>query len=138
MWAMFGVQLFKGKLYRCYDAANMVWYGVPFFPGGSMYTAAPVMSGAESVPTIVECVAAGGGGMGQWEDRAYSFNNYPVAFLTCFSMATTEGWLDVMAAHADATSEILPYSLPAAISKSLSRPSRRGVSPGRCIERSAK
>ena len=104
MWAMFGVQLFKGKLYRCYDAANMVWYGTPSFPGGSLYTAAPTMSGVESVPTMVECVAAGGGGVGQWEDRSYSFNNYPVALLTCFSMATTEGWLDVMAAHVDATS----------------------------------
>lgn len=104
MWAMFGVQLFKGKLYRCYDAANQVWYGSGTFPSGSLYRETPVMSGDLAVPTMIECVGAGGGGVGSWVDKPYSFNNYQAALLTCFAMATTEGWMDVLAAAVDATS----------------------------------
>uniref|UniRef100_A0A7S1E5W3 Ion transport domain-containing protein n=1 Tax=Hemiselmis andersenii TaxID=464988 RepID=A0A7S1E5W3_HEMAN len=104
MWAMFGVQMFKGQLYRCYDYSAMVWYGASWFPGGSLYTATPTMSGEQAVPTIVECVNAGNsGGVGAWTDKPYSFNNYLTGLLTVFEMATTEGWMDVMAAVVDAT-----------------------------------
>mmetsp|Transcript_8880 Transcript_8880/g.23167 ORF Transcript_8880/g.23167 Transcript_8880/m.23167 type:complete len:1893 (-) Transcript_8880:370-6048(-) len=104
MWAMFGVQMFKGQLYRCYDYSNMVWYGASWFPGGSLYTATPTMSGEQAIPTIIECVNAGNeGGLGAWVDKPYSFNNYLTGLLTVFEMATTEGWMDVMAAVVDAT-----------------------------------
>lgn len=54
------------------------------------------------MPTIIECVNAGNtGGSGSWEDKPYTFNDYPRALLTLFEMSTTEGWMDVMAASVD-------------------------------------
>jgi hypothetical protein len=102
MYAMLGVQLFKGQFYRCQNLQDNVWYGTSWFPTGSMYTAAPPMSGPTSVPTIIECVHAGNqGGSGTWIDKPYTFNDYPRGLLTLFEMATTEGWMDVMAATVD-------------------------------------
>jgi hypothetical protein len=102
MYAMLSVQLFKGQFYRCQDLQQNTWYGSSWFPTGSMYTAAPPMSGPLSVPTIIECVNAGSnGGQGAWVDKPYTFNDYPRALLTLFEMATTEGWMDVMSATVD-------------------------------------
>jgi len=39
--------------------------------------------------------------VGSWEDKPYTFNDYPRALLTLFEMSTTEGWMDVMAASVD-------------------------------------
>jgi len=52
-----------------------------------------------------------------WVDKPYSFNNYPQALQTLFEMATTEGWLEVMASTVDATNtgvSPLPNHEPAA------------------------
>ncbi len=39
--------------------------------------------------------------MAVWVDKHFTFNNYPRALLTLFEMATTEGWMEVMASCAD-------------------------------------
>lgn len=102
MYAMLGVQIFKGGMYSCYDLQNQLFYGTSFFPTGFLYTPSPPLGGPGSVPTIVECVNAGNqGGLGSWEGKPYSFDTYPQGLLTLFAMSTTEGWLDVMAACVD-------------------------------------
>eukprot|EP00286_Rhodomonas_abbreviata_P016608 CAMPEP_0181339070 /NCGR_PEP_ID=MMETSP1101-20121128/29019_1 /TAXON_ID=46948 /ORGANISM="Rhodomonas abbreviata, Strain Caron Lab Isolate" /LENGTH=1004 /DNA_ID=CAMNT_0023449933 /DNA_START=425 /DNA_END=3439 /DNA_ORIENTATION=- len=98
MYAMLGVQFFKGELYRCYDPENQLFYGTAFFPLGNTYTATQPLSGPAAVPTIVECVSRTHGG-GVWQ----GIDSYPKALLTLFEMATTEGWLDVMNAVVDKT-----------------------------------
>mmetsp|Transcript_64826 Transcript_64826/g.159576 ORF Transcript_64826/g.159576 Transcript_64826/m.159576 type:complete len:652 (+) Transcript_64826:132-2087(+) len=98
MYAMLGMQLFKGHFYRCQDLQNQIWLGGS--PVGTLNTATPEMSGAKSVPTIIECVNSGGG-LGVWVDRSFSFNSYPQGLLTLFEMATTEGLMDMMAAMVD-------------------------------------
>jgi len=102
MYAMLGVQIFKGGLYSCYDLENQVYLGTAFNQRGPQYSPTPNLSGPGAVPTIIECVNAGNtGGSGSWEDKPYTFNDYPRALLTLFEMSTTEGWMDVMAASVD-------------------------------------
>mmetsp|Transcript_14436 Transcript_14436/g.35315 ORF Transcript_14436/g.35315 Transcript_14436/m.35315 type:complete len:906 (-) Transcript_14436:124-2841(-) len=104
MYAMLGVQLFGGMMYRCYDVSNMLYYGASESPQGALYSPTLPLGGAGSVPTIIECVSAGNqGGTAVWEDKPYTFNNYFRALLTLFEMSTTEGWMDVMAATVDIT-----------------------------------
>mmetsp|Transcript_8879 Transcript_8879/g.23151 ORF Transcript_8879/g.23151 Transcript_8879/m.23151 type:complete len:1940 (-) Transcript_8879:70-5889(-) len=102
MYAMLGTQLFKGKLYSCMDHQNMLFYGTAFTPSGSLYTPTTVMSGKQAVPTIIEC-ASRTQGLGTWDRKYYSFDYYHHGLLTLFEMATTEGWMDVMAATTDMT-----------------------------------
>ena len=102
MYAMLGTQLFKGKLYSCMDHQNALFYGTAHTPGGSLYTPTTVMSGQQAVPTIIEC-ASRTQGLGAWERKYYSFDYYHHGLLTLFEMATTEGWMDVMAATTDMT-----------------------------------
>eukprot|EP00286_Rhodomonas_abbreviata_P000788 CAMPEP_0181288586 /NCGR_PEP_ID=MMETSP1101-20121128/414_1 /TAXON_ID=46948 /ORGANISM="Rhodomonas abbreviata, Strain Caron Lab Isolate" /LENGTH=992 /DNA_ID=CAMNT_0023392723 /DNA_START=425 /DNA_END=3403 /DNA_ORIENTATION=+ len=109
MYAMLGVQLFKGSLYRCVDLDDGLFFGNAMFPTGNLYTPTPKLGGPGAVPTIIECVSAGShtsgaGGVAVWEDKEYTFNSYPRALLTLFEMATTEGWMDVMAACVDSIS----------------------------------
>lgn len=103
MYAMLGVQAFKGLFYRCYNLQDQLFYGNAFYPASGFYTPTPALSGEKAAPTIVECIAAGNDpGTASWEDQAFSFNSYPTALLALFEMATTEGWLEVMAAVTDA------------------------------------
>jgi len=119
MFAMFGVQLFMGRFYRCYDPGNDLFYGAPLTPGGSLYSPTLPLGGEKAVPSIIECVDSGNnnGGNSVWVDKAFSFDTYLWGLKTLFEMATTEGWLEVMASTVDATNKgvsPLPNNEPAA------------------------
>ena len=98
--AMFTVQLFKGRFFRCYDPQDVIYYGATVYPTGNLYTAAMPLSGPTSIPTLVEC-ASRTNGLGVWQDSPFTFNDLFAAILTLFEMATTEGWLMVMAGFVD-------------------------------------
>jgi hypothetical protein len=101
LWGMFGVEFFKGQFWSCFDPVSHDSYGAAVPQDGPLYDPTPVLTGADAVPTIVECVNAGGGGVGVWKNLPYSFDSYPEGLLTLFEMATTEGWMGVMAATMD-------------------------------------
>eukprot|EP00960_Hanusia_phi_P047240 758314-Hanusia_phi.AAC.5 len=101
IYAMLGVQFFRGKLYRCVNEGAQTFLGTTFFPLANTYTVAPLMAGNTAVPSIVDCVAAGTEGQqasspGVWLNKNYSFDNLAQALSTLFQMSTTEGWMDVM------------------------------------------
>lgn len=102
MYAILGTQFFKGKLYSCIDRQDQLFYGSSFFPSGSLYTPTAVMSGRAAAPTIIEC-ASHTNGLGTWDKKYFGFDYYHHGLLTLFEMATTEGWMDVMAATVDST-----------------------------------
>jgi hypothetical protein len=92
MFALMGVQLFKGKLYHCND---------PLFPAGaSRYGLAnDTLSSNETTVWIVEpCTAEFGR---SWERNDMNFDNLPKALLSLFIFASGEGWPDVMFAASD-------------------------------------
>uniref|UniRef100_A0A7S4PLT5 Uncharacterized protein n=2 Tax=Guillardia theta TaxID=55529 RepID=A0A7S4PLT5_GUITH len=106
IYAMLGVQFFRGKLYRCVNEGAQTFLGTTFFPLANLYTAAPLMAGNTSVPSIIDCVDAGTYGQqtsspGVWLNKNYSFDNLAQALSTLFQMSTTEGWMDVMFAAVD-------------------------------------
>ena len=103
LYAMLGVSLFKGMLYSCYNPQDMSSLGVAESQGGPLWEPSTLLAGPDAVPTIIECVTAGNGDA-LWKSKPYSFNNFFAGFLTLWEMATTEGWLDVMAALTDAPS----------------------------------
>ncbi len=86
------------------DLDTQTYYGHAIFPTGTVYTPTPPLSGPKAVPTIIECVSAGGGGVAVWEDKDFTFNSYPRALMTLFEMSTTEGWMDVMQTCVDSVS----------------------------------
>ena len=102
MYAMLGTQFFKGKLFSCMNRQDQLSYGYSFFASSSTYTASEVISGSTAVPTIIECVSRTQG-LGTWDDKYWGFDYYPRGLMTLFEMATTEGWMDVMAATSDIT-----------------------------------
>ena len=99
------VQFFQASFYRCYDPVSNEFFGVAEPQGGPLYEPSPPLAGPGSVPSIIECVAAGGagGGTAVWQSKPFSFDTYPVSLLTLFEMSTTEGWMEVMASTMDAT-----------------------------------
>jgi hypothetical protein len=103
LYAMLGVSLYKGQLYSCYNSQDMRSVGVAASQEGPRWEPTIALAGPEAVPTIIECVTAGNGDT-VWSSKPYSFNNYFAGFLTLWEMATTEGWLDVMAGLTDSSS----------------------------------
>jgi len=81
IFAILGVQFFAGKFYQCLT--------------GHELTLAPLnrdpTTGAKVVD-IITCAAAGG----TWRPSHSNFDGYPLALVTVFEMATTEGWLQVL------------------------------------------
>jgi hypothetical protein len=100
-FGMIGCNFFKGQTYYCYDPQNQIYFGASYNQGGPLYTTPPPQSGPGSVPTIIECVGAEGGGVGVWHNKHFSFDNVWEAVLTLFEMSTTEGWPEVMASTTD-------------------------------------
>lgn len=100
-FGMIGCNFFMGRTYYCYDPQNQIYLGTSYNQGGTLYTTPPPQSGPGSVPTIIECVGAEGGGVGVWQSKHFSFDSVWEAGLTLFEMSTTEGWLEVMASTTD-------------------------------------
>jgi len=98
---MFTVQIFKGKFFRCYDPVDHVYYGTTPYSLGNLYTASGPLSGPTAIPTLVEC-ASQTNGQGVWQDSLFNFNHLGAAMLTLFELATTEGWLHMIAYMVDA------------------------------------
>jgi hypothetical protein len=95
MFALMGVQLFKGKLYQCSDPsfpAGAPRYGVAneTFSGG--------IHGNETVWVVEPCTAEFGR---SWQRNDVNFDNLPRALLSLFIFASGEGWPDIMFAASD-------------------------------------
>ena len=112
MYSMLGVQLFRGKFYRCENVQDQLFYGNAFegVRLSSIYVPTLALSGPNSVPTIFDCVSAGQSGEttnlvsgSVWQPKPYSFNNILSGVLILIETSTTEGWLDLMAMCADST-----------------------------------
>ena len=100
-FGMIGVNFFKGKFYACYDPQNQIYYGNSYNQPGPLYKPPPPLAGPGSVPTIIECVGAGGGGLAVWQNKPYSFDTLWEAVMTLFQMCTTEGWVEMIASTMD-------------------------------------
>eukprot|EP00292_Cryptomonas_paramecium_P002249 CAMPEP_0113729636 /NCGR_PEP_ID=MMETSP0038_2-20120614/42674_1 /TAXON_ID=2898 /ORGANISM="Cryptomonas paramecium" /LENGTH=1415 /DNA_ID=CAMNT_0000661529 /DNA_START=107 /DNA_END=4352 /DNA_ORIENTATION=+ /assembly_acc=CAM_ASM_000170 len=102
VYSLLGVQLFKGCFFRCYDYSTQFVYGSSIFPlSNNIFSPTPRFSGPEAVPSIVECVAANGGGTTAWSNRPFGFDNIFRALLTLFEMLTTTGWLEMLQSMVD-------------------------------------
>ncbi|EKX44430.1 hypothetical protein GUITHDRAFT_72189, partial [Guillardia theta CCMP2712] len=77
IYAMLGVQFFRGKLYRFVNSP----------PDSPLLKNKPDGTSPTS--------------SGVWLDKDYSFDNLAEALSTLFQMSTTEGWMDVMSAAVD-------------------------------------
>jgi len=102
LYSLLGVQFFKGSFFRCYDYSSQFVYGSSIFPlSNNMFAPTPPLSGPDAVPSIVECVAANGGGSAAWSNRPFGFDNIFRALLTLFEMLTTTGWLEMLQSMVD-------------------------------------
>jgi len=100
-YAILGVNFYSGNTYACYDPQNQMFYGKSYFQSSSVYVSTLPLAGPESVPTIIECVTAAGGGLGVWQPKYFGFDNIGSAAMTLFDVSTTEGWMEVMASTTD-------------------------------------
>jgi len=75
IFAIMGVNFFKGTFYSCHDPPN---------------STKPI--DMELIITYDDCIAAGG----VWVNKEANFDSTLMAMLTLFIMMTTEGWVDVM------------------------------------------
>jgi hypothetical protein len=105
MYALLGVQLFKGKFYKCYDYSTQFFPGAPIFPlSNNLFSQSAKYSGPTSVPSILECVSAvGGSGNPAWTNRPFCFDNIFRAMLVLFEMMTTSGWMEMLQSMVDST-----------------------------------
>uniref|UniRef100_A0A6T8D018 Ion transport domain-containing protein n=1 Tax=Cryptomonas curvata TaxID=233186 RepID=A0A6T8D018_9CRYP len=105
MYALLGVQLFKGKFYKCYDYSTQFFHGAPIFPlSNNLFSPTAKFSGPTSVPSILECVSAdGGSGNPAWTNRPFCFDNIFRAMLVLFEMMTTSGWMEMLQSMVDST-----------------------------------
>lgn len=88
---------------RCYDPTEQIYYGTTPYSLGNLYTASAPLSGPSAVPTMVEC-ASKTNGQGVWQDSLFTFDNLFAGMLTLFELATTEGWLHMIAYMVDVPS----------------------------------
>lgn len=79
IFAILGVQLFKGELHRCTDANGDILYGV----------------------SQVQCE----NGLGFWGPGRVSFDNFALAFLVLFEVASLEMWPYLMHDVVDSVGE---------------------------------
>jgi hypothetical protein len=94
MFALIGVQLFKGKLYHCSDAS--------FPAGASRYGVLAMEANTSGINTIwatEPCTLKYGR---KWERDELNFDSLPRALLSLYVFATGEGWPDAMFSAADA------------------------------------
>jgi len=104
LYSLLGVQFFKGSFFRCYDYSSQFVYGSSIFPlSNNMFAPTPPLSGPDAVPSIVECVAANGGGSAAWTNRPFGFDNFFRAMLTLFEILTTSGWMEMIHSMVDTT-----------------------------------
>jgi len=75
IFAIMGVNFFKGTFYSCHDPPN---------------STEPI--DMDLIITYDDCIAAGG----EWVNKEANFDSTLMAMLTLFIMMTTEGWVDVM------------------------------------------
>ena len=75
IFAIMGVNFFKGTFYQCTDKPN-----------------AEVEIDMSTIVTYDDCMEADG----IWVGKSANFDNTVMAMLTLFIMMTTEGWVDVM------------------------------------------
>uniref|UniRef100_A0A7S3D7M4 Uncharacterized protein n=2 Tax=Palpitomonas bilix TaxID=652834 RepID=A0A7S3D7M4_9EUKA len=85
VFAILAVQLFAGKLRRCYASSDTTQYFEHIEVGGEVV----------NIRTSFDCARVGG----VWENPRYhrGFDNVFDAILTLFEVSTFEGWLVVMA-----------------------------------------
>ena len=105
MYALLGVQLFKGKFYKCYDYSTQFFPGSPIFPlSNNLFSPTAPLSGPSRVPSIMECVSAeGGSGNPAWTNRPFCCDNVYRAMLMLFEMMTTSGWVEMLQSMVDST-----------------------------------
>jgi hypothetical protein len=75
IFAIMGVNFFKGTFFRCVDPPN-----------------AEVLIDMATIITYDDCMAADG----EWKNKNANFDSVLNSMLTLFIMMTTEGWTDVM------------------------------------------
>ncbi|XP_067122781.1 muscle calcium channel subunit alpha-1-like isoform X2 [Centruroides vittatus] len=89
MFAVIGVQLFKGKFFRCTDSTKMVEKTCKgeyiVYQGGDI-----------NKPTIEER---------KWENNEFSFDDVAKAMLTLFTVSTFEGWPKLLYVAIDSHAE---------------------------------
>lgn len=94
IFAILGVQMFKGKLYWCnIDVVNTELPSVCEAVGGLYNVSAGACDIAlHSVLDKTDCELGGG----IWQRREYNFDNVVEAVLTLFVVSSRDGWIEIM------------------------------------------
>ena len=105
MYGLLGVQLFKGRFYKCFDYSTQFFPGSPIFPlSNNLFSPTARLSGPTAVPSILECISAeGGSGNTAWTNRPFCFDNIFRAMLVLFEMMTTSGWMEMLQSMVDSS-----------------------------------
>ena len=121
IFAIWGVQLFRGKLFYCAEmqsvdayqagfgtAPELLAYGEPNTQlrcnhiGADFNTSAASCSIEEyTIVTREDCTVFGGA----WENRKYNFDHFVNAVLTLFVVSSLDGWVFIMRTGVDAVGE---------------------------------